>query len=554
MRKFVPYEADYYDTFTEFVDGIAKKYGDKTAVTWYTRDGKEKSVNYLELQSHVSSLREALLAQGLGGKHVAIISENSYEWIVAYLAITSAGSVAVCVDTEQPEGTLIEMILRSDSEAVFSSSSFLPIMRQLPGGASRRKLILMDDEEEITAQEATLDSWYAQGDAILAEGRGSAASIPLDGEQTAVIVFTSGTTSQSKMVMLSHKGILLNTSESVCYVSVEDSSFTALPFYHTYGMTCSVLSILMRGSLLYINGDLKTMMRDVLLAQADTMIAVPLIVETMYNQLWLAAEKAGKAGQLRLLMHLVAFVRSLGIPWKSKKLNDVRRQMAGNLHIVVSGGAHLSEKISKDFELFGLLILQGYGITECSPLVSANNNRSYRHGTVGHVLSSFELKFVDEEIWVKGPSVMKGYYKDPEQTEEVMEDGWFKTGDLGYLDRNGMLCLTGRKKNLIVFKNGKKLSPENLEELIRPLSLVKDVVVQGTASGSSTDDVKLTASIFPDAAQTMDMSSYEILAALQKEIDRINDDLPGYQQIELLNIRDQEFERTSTKKIKRYAV
>jgi long-chain acyl-CoA synthetase len=228
--------------------------------------------------------------------------------------------------------------------------------------------------------------------------------------------------------------------------------------------------------------------------------------------------------------------------------------MAGNLHIIVSGGANLSEKISKDFELFGILILQGYGITECSPLVSANSNHSYKHGTVGHVLSSFELKFVDEEIWVKGPSVMKGYYKDPEQTAEVMEDGWFKTGDLGYLDRNGFLCLTGRKKNLIVFKNGKKLSPEKLEEMIRPLPLVKDVIVQGTASGSSTDDVKLTASIFPDAAQTADMSSYEILVALQKEIDRINDDLPGYQQIELLNMRDQEFERTSTKKIKRYTI
>jgi long-chain acyl-CoA synthetase len=554
LKKLTLYETDYYDNFAAFVKGIGEKYQEAPGVSWYSRDGKETCVNFRALCSRVFSLREALCAHGLNGKHIAILGENSYDWLVAYLAITSCGSVAVCIDVEQSEASLIDMVRRSDAAAVFASPTFLPTIRQMPGesGSLPRLLCLGTDEEG--GAEASIDDWCAEGERILASGAGQAESLTIDGEKAAVIVFTSGTTSQPKMVMLSHKGILLNTSECVRYVYGEKSIFTPLPFYHTYGMTCAVLSILMRGAHLYINGDLKTMTRDLHLAQPDTLLAVPLIVETLYNQIWLAAEKAGKAGQLRKLIQFSTALRKLGIRCQFKKLDAVRRKAVGNLHIIVSGGAHLSKKISEDLEQLGILILQGYGITECSPLISANNNGYYKHGTVGHVLTSFDLKLVDDEIWVKGPSVMLGYYKDPEGTREAMVDGWFKTGDLGYLDKNGFLYLTGRKKNLIVFQNGKKLSPEKLEELIRPLPLVKDVIVQGAVNGSSSDDVKLTASIFPDPAQTEDMSSYEILTALQKEIDRINDTLPSYQQIKMLNIREQEFERTSSKKIKRHLV
>jgi long-chain acyl-CoA synthetase len=462
--------------------------------------------------------------------------------------------VAVCIDVEQPENSLREMLQRADTAGVFVSSAQLPIIRQLAGEAASLLTLVRMGEKEDEGTEPSIDDWCAQGERILADGRAVSAELAVHKEQAAAIVFTSGTTSLSKMVMLSHINLLQNASESIVYATLGPKVFTPLPFFHAYGLTCAALNTLVRGAQLVINGNLRTMKRDMSLAKPYTLMAVPLMVESLHSQIWLAAEREGKTEQIRRLLKGAAMARRLGLPWQNRTLLDMRKKAAGDLHIIISGGEYLNGRISEELELFGILVLQGYGITECSPLISVNCNHSYKHGTLGHVLPSFEIRFVDDEIWVKGPAVMMGYYKEPEQTAEVLEDGWFKTGDLGYMDKNGFLCLTGRKKNLIVFQNGKKLSPEKLEEMIRPLPLVNEVIVQGTVNGSSTDDVKLTASIFPDPAQTEDMSSYEILDTLQKEIDRINDGLPSYQQIKLLNIREQEFERTASKKIKRHLV
>ena len=542
----------YYDTFDAFMDGIEKAFGDKTAVSWFLRNRTEESRSFRELAGEVGQLRGAICGRGLAGKNIAIVGENSYAWIVTYLAVASCGGTAVCIDAEQSNESIWQMMQMAEVEAVFASDVCLPICEEVPEGKERIQMfVLLGDAKEDGV--LTFSRLCEEGENYLAQN-GPAVYPPIEARQTAAIAFTSGTTSISKPVMLSNQAILYNASDSSVYVSAGERVFTSLPFYHTYGMTCAVLSTMVRGAQLIINGDLKTVMRDLHLAHADSMLTVPLMIEAIHNQLWLNAEKEGKADGLRRLLKIHKILSRVGIHKRSKILDEIREKCVGSLHIIICGGAHLSREIAEEFLLLGILVLQGYGITECSPLVAVNSNYSYDMDSVGYVLPCCEVKIVDEEIWVRGKSVMNGYYKAPELTAEVMEGEWFRTGDLGHLSREGFLYITGRKKNLIVFKNGKKVSPEKLEEKISAIPLVKDVLVYGAASGASADDVKLAASIYPDPERAKGLSSYEILEQLQAEINSINEHLPIYQQIQMVNIREQEFSKTASKKIKRHMV
>lgn len=549
-NELAPYPASSYDTFPDFLSDIAQRYADRTALTWFGRKKEAHSLTYRQLTRRVSALRQALCIRGCtGGDHLAIISENSADWIAVFLAAASCGAVAVCVDTEQSDESIRDMAVRSDSRTLFLSPTFLPICLPLLDQGKVDHIVLMGglaSEERIESLE---DLIQLGEDRLDSDGPAPAAVSP---DQTAQIVFTSGTTSQSKMVMLSQKAILSNMYGASSHVQLYRSVFCPLPFYHAYGMNCAVLNSFLQGCQLFINGNLKTVMRDLHLAQPDTMFTVPLMVEAIHNQIWLTAEKAGKADALRKALKLAALCRRFHLPVKIKALGQLKETAVGSLRLVICGGAHLSPSIAREFELLGVQMLQGYGITECAPLISVNRNGCNRLGSVGLPLLNCRVEIRDGEVWAKGPSVMQGYYKDPEQTALALRDGWFNTGDLGYLDKDGFLYLTGRKKNLIVFKNGKKISPEKLEELIAPIPLVKEVLVSGTANGASADDVKLTASIYPDPERTQGMSSYEILEQLQSAIDKINEDLPIYQQIQLVNIREKEFSKTGTKKIKRH--
>lgn len=554
--KILPYQkADYtapvYHTFLEFLNGIGKEYGDRPALSWFTRRQEEKTLTYRELTQRSVALRRILRERGLApNTHVAIVSENSADWVSAFLAVTSYGCAAVCVDTEQSDDSIRDMICRSDSRFLFISPTYLPICMPLLNGGQVSHIILMGG---LTSDERveSIDTAYEQGMAL--EAAGEEAPFQVSGEQTAEIVFTSGTTSQSKMVMLSQQAIMQNIREECQHIYFYHRMFSSLPFYHAYGLNCAVLNALLRGIHLYINGNLKTAMRDLHLAKVDSMLTVPLMIEALHNQLWLSVEKEGKSDALRQALQTARLCKNIRLPFESKLLKHLREQIVGTLHLIASGGAHLSREISEEFELLGIQILQGYGITECSPLISVNCNYANKIGSVGLPLPSLEVRLEDGEVCVRGPSVMQGYYKDPEQTAEALKDGWFKTGDLGHFDKDGFLYLTGRKKNLIVFKNGKKISPETLEQLISAIPMVKEVLVSGTANGVFADDVKLTASIYPDPERTEELTSYEILEHLQQQIDKINQNLPIYQQIQLINIREKEFNKTATKKIKRYA-
>ena len=545
------YTAPFYETFFDYLNGIGSLYAERPAVSWFTRKQDELTITYGELSRRSIALRRGLRQTGLvQDTHVAIISENSVDWLTAFLSVTSFGCVAVCVDTEQSDDNIRDMVCRSDSRIIFLSPTYLPICLPLLDEQKVDQIILMGGTCP-DSRVITMDALRQQGLQLMDAGEEEPFTV--DKTKTAALVFTSGTTSQSKMVMLSQQGIMQNLREECYHVYLYDRMFTALPFYHAYGLNCAVLSPLLRGIHVYINGNLKTAMRDLKLAKADTTLMVPLMVDVIHNLIWLSAEKAGKTEELRKQLGRAKLMRKLHLPYKSKLMEQLRNDTVGTLRLVVSGGARLNPEICEEFELFGMQLIQGYGITECSPLISANRNFANKYGSVGTPLASLEVKVVDDEVCVRGLAVMQGYYKDPEETALVLKDGWFHTGDLGYLDKDGFLFLTGRAKNLIVLKNGKKVSPEHLEELISALPLVKEVVVSGNSSGGFNDDVRLTASIYPDPAQTEGMPSYEILDRIQESVDQMNRDLPAYQQIRMVTIREKEFEKTATKKIKRHA-
>ncbi len=547
MKKIPVNPSCIYEDFLHFLLECRRDYGEREALTYFTRKGEERTFTFLQLSGHALALRESLFQRGLNGKHIAIVGENSYEWILAYLAIAASGGVAVCIDAEQPDETIRAMITTADASAVFASAPYRSICQPLLESGQISGLYLLSEEQE---PGENLPQFCR-------EGLEASPKAPLqfpDPSSTAAIFYTSGTTSTSKPVMLSHQALLHNAGNTLAYLEKQIRVYSPLPLYHTYGMTAAVLATLVRGAHIFINGDMKNLMRDLHLAKADGMCTVPLMVEAIHKGIWANAEKAGKAEELRALLKRDRLMRKLGKNSVHPALAEIRKQAVGTLNLITCGGAYLNPEIAEEFQSMGLTVIQGYGITECSPLVSINSDRYNQPESVGFVIPETEVRIVEDEIWVRGISVMNGYYKQEALTREAMEDGWFKTGDLGYLDKDGLLYITGRKKNLIVFKNGKKISPEKMEEPLRMIPLVKEVMVYGAVSGATADDVTLAATIYPDPELAAGMSSYEVLEQLQKDVSRINQDLPPYQQVQLINIREKEFEKTASRKIKRYLV
>lgn len=550
MRKYPLNPVAYYTRFRDMIEDLGEKYGDKPAISWFSRKQEETVVSYHQLCEDVKYLQEAFIAMGLAGKHLAIVGENCYEWLLVYFAACYCGSTAVCVDIEQSDETIQYMLATADTDAVFLSPAYADVCSAY-AGTKIPQFLLYGKKENYRLVRHLIDD----GAKIWLDGNANkSVDATVTPDHIASIVFTSGTTSNAKPVMLSQQAILTNASDALANVKIGARTFTSLPFYHTYGLTCSVLSMLIPGSHLHINGNLKTVMRDLQLSKANTLLTVPLMLEMIHNRIWQSAEESGKDEDLKKLFKITRLLRSIGIRKPGKVLEAIREKSFGSIDLIICGGAHMSAEIMDQFQCMGVTVLQGYGITECGPLVSVNRNEANKLDSVGLVTANCEVKLDNGEILVRGKNLMTGYYNHPELTEEAMRDGWFCTGDLGEIDKDGFLYITGRKKNLIVFKNGKKLSPEKLEEKIKQIPIVQDVLVYGASNGLSSDDVQVAASVYPRADQIEGMTSYEILEYLQKEINAINDDLPMYQQIQMINIRQQAFSKTALQKIKRHLV
>ncbi len=498
------------ENLRDIVRYSAENYGERLAYRYKVKkEVVDKTFN--EVHRDTMAISRMVEALDMKGKHTAIIGATSYPWIISYFGVTNSASVAVPIDAQLPADAICQLLNRADVEMLIFDEIRADVAATAKAACPQIKYI-------ISMQAETEADGILAWNELLAKYQGEY-DTEIDADQLCTILFTSGTTGISKGVMLSHRNLADNATCLDMKIPVGNVSLTMLPINHVYCLTMDIIKGMFIGSTLCINDSLMHLQKNLQLFKPNMILMVPLVIESMYAKLKAAGDQLPKAEVAKL-----AF--------------------GGNLKTICSGGAYLNPDYVERFAEYGITILQGYGMTECSPVISNNLEWDNRTGSVGKLLPNCEAKIVDDEIWVKGSSVMMGYYKMPEETAAAIEDGWLKTGDLGYVDEDGYVYITGRKKNLIILANGENVSPEEIENQIGKDDLVKEIIVR-------EKDQVIQAEIFPNYDYAEMAGITDIPAKLQEIIDAYNSDAPLYRRIVSMLIRETEFEKNTSKKIKR---
>ena len=497
VRDIIRHGAEAYGSQTAFRYKVKKEIVDRT---------------YLDVDRDSMAVSRMVESMGMEGKHIALIGTTTYQWIMSYFGIVGSGSVAVPIDAQLPADAVCELLERADVEMLVFDEIRRDVAEAVKEKCPSVRYILSMQAEEAADGVQSLS--------MLTALHAGEYEKELDGGQLATILFTSGTTGKSKGVMLSHRNLVDNAVCLDMKIPAGTISMTLLPINHVYCLTMDIIKGLHIGLVICINDSIMHVQRNMKLFKPEIVLLVPLVIESIYGKL-------KDAGSL--------------IPKKMV----AKAAFGGNLRIICSGGAYLDPDYVDKFKEYGITILQGYGMTECSPVISTNLEWENKKGSVGKLLPNCEAKVVDEEIWVRGSSVMQGYYKMPEQTAETLEDGWLKTGDLGYVDEDDFVYITGRRKNLIILANGENVSPEELENQLSRSALVKEILVR-------EKDKVIEAEIFPDYEYAKKKHVKDIQGKLQELVDGFNQDMPVYKRIYSLIVRETEFEKTPSKKIKRF--
>lgn len=494
-----------------------EKYYDIDAVKWI----KKKDIysrTYKELMENVVTIRKALLAEGFEGKHISLIGASSVEWIEAYLALITGNTVAVPLDANLPGEDLIDLINRSDSEGLFLSPKNIALLDVILSNCPKLKKIWMLQEDSVDSENKKVCS--------ISDLRNSAsdkdALIPAEDAVT-TIIFTSGTTGKSKGVMLTQNNLASNVIAVDITFEPGSHVLSVLPIHHAFCLVMDWLKGFSLGATLCINDSLLHMVKNMSVFKPDIMLMVPMMIETIYKR-------------------LSAVDPSIPKPAVAANV------FGGNLKYIFTGGAHLDPFYIDKFAEYGVAVLEGYGMSECSPVISNNTPTNNKPGSIGKPLSNATIKFENGEILVKSTSVMKGYYNMPEETAETLRDGWLHTGDKGYIDEDGYLFINGRVKNLIILSNGENISPEEIENKLALNDIVAEVIVTGENNG-------LTARIYPEMelVAAKNLNEEMVKEELQKVLDKYNEGQPTYKQIIGLVVRKNPFKRNSTRKIIRQA-
>ena len=498
-------------TVREILAGTEEKYGPEDAIRYKVSKNEIASKTYTQLKEDSESFSCALRDLGEQGSHIAVIGMTSYEWLVAYFGTVDSGSVVVPLDVNLPAEDVCDLISRSDSTVLVCDEVRKDVAAMAKEKCPQLRSIISMQKEDHDEQASAF--WK-----LLEEHRGSFDYEPRP-DQLCTIMFTSGTTGKSKGVMLTNRNVAENATCLDMKIPERIVIMTVLPIHHAYCLSMDILKGVSLAAVICINDSLMRVAKNIKLFKPEMILMVPLMIETM-------AKKLEEASLL---------------PAKI-----VKNQVFGKqFHTICSGGAYLDLKYIDMFKKYDIVIQQGYGMTECAPVISISQRWNIRSDSVGQLVPNCEAKTVDGELWVKGSSVMQGYYKMPQETVETLEDGWLKTGDLGYVDEEGFVYLTGRKKNLIITKNGENVSPEELENALSGNRLVGEVLVREKGG-------VIEAEIYPDQDYVKKKRVKDVRAALQEVIDEYNRTAAPQKKIYSLVVRDKEFEKTTTRKIKRF--
>ena len=549
---------DYVASFQEMQALAVKKAGSKVAYMF--RKGEViKSVTYSEFHELTRSLGTGLYELGHKTDHVAIVADNSFEWITSFFSVLAGEGVVVPTDKELPIDEIVSILNSSDSEAVFISENFVEKFKANVDKLPKIKHIICYDikESDIDEKFICYKKLIEKGRLSLAGGNREYVDADLSKCELKMLLYTSGTTGTSKGVMLSQHNIMMCVYHGSQVSTVGEKMLSLLPYHHSYSSICDVVATFNKQATLCINENLRTIAANLKEYKPDFICMVPLYIESFYKKIWQNAEEKGKADTLRRFIKISNNLRKVGIDQRRKLFKSIHQVFGGNITCLGSGGAPIRPELAEFFDAIGIKIMNGYGITECSPLISVNRLYFNDVRTAGVIIGCLELK-IDEpnengegEICVRGDNVMMGYYKNPDATAAAIdEEGWFHTGDLGKVNEKAQVVITGRKKNLIILSNGKNIYPEEMEGYVANIPYVGEVVVFAEKDENGVESA-LVAEVFLNEDFVKDMDKNARLALMKEEIDKMNRTLPSFKHIHKVRIRAGEFEKTTTRKIKR---
>ena len=563
MEKERYFEAEEFENIKEILYHVAQKYSDKVA--FIVKHKKEsqisyENITYKELLKNVNALGSKFYELGYQNKRIAIVGRNRYEWCVTHLANLLGNMVSIPLDKELQVDELESCLVRSKADVIVFDEKYIENIEEIKrrGNSNLQDYICMSNKEGYES----ISDLIKEGQKLVEAGKQEYINSKIDSYKMAILLFTSGTTSKSKAVMLSQNNIASNiySMQLVEDIRPEDRNLAFLPFHHIFGSTCMIMMLACGVTTAFPDG-LRYVAQNLKEYKISIFVGVPLLVEAIYKKIEKGIEKQGKTKLVNIAKKVSNVLLKLHIDVRKKLFKQILDELGGHMRFVISGGAPLDKKVAKGFIELGIDLVQGYGLTETSPVIAAENCKKVKYGSIGVPMENVELELDNKdengigEIKVKGPNVMLRYYENEEATNEVIKDGWFYTGDLAYFDKDGYLFITGRKKDMIVLKNGKKVFPDELEVLINRLDEVKECLVYGIPDNKDKNDIKLSVKVVYDKEEVENkypnITEEELEKIIWQKIKEINKTFPPYKYIKNMILTDKELIKTTTQKVKR---